>query len=126
MRVSLIVLLAVLAAAPAASADRPSQDAQFYELIEGRTAGKPVRCVNRRGETGFNAVGSRLVFRYGSTLSYVNETRGSCQGPGKNEALVVRSTGTYLCSGDLVRVVDPRTGTDWGACTLGRFVPYRK
>lgn len=126
MRLSWIAALALPLANPVASADRPAPSERLAQELAGRTAEKPVNCLMRRGETGFRAYGDTLLFRYGSSLTYVNETRGSCQGPGRDEALVTRSTGTALCRGDLVRIVDLRTGTDWGACTLGRFTPYRK
>ncbi|WP_375287842.1 hypothetical protein [Sphingomonas sp.] len=126
MRAPLIVALGVLAASPAASVDRPSADDRLAKALAGMTPGSPVSCLERRRETGYRAIGDALVFRYGSKLAYVNRTRGGCNGVGPNEAVVIQAGISRLCTGDLARIVDPRTGMESGSCTLGEFVPYRK
>lgn len=126
MRVPVIAALTIFAATPAASVDRPSAEARLARAIAGMTPGTPVQCLERRRETSFATLGDTLVFRYGSKLTYVNRTRGGCNGGGPNQTLVVQAGISRLCTGDLARLVDPRTGMESGSCTLGEFVPYRK
>jgi hypothetical protein len=126
MRLPLIATLGVLVASPAASVDRGPAEERLAKALAGMTAGTPVSCLERRRETGYRAIGNTLVFRYGSKLAYVNRTRGGCNGVGPNEAVVIQAGISRLCTGDLARVVDPRTGMESGSCTLGEFVPYRK
>ena len=68
-----------------------------------------------------------ILFRDNSTL-YLQKPRGGCPGLANDMTLVRNQfgTGRRLCSGDLNRVVNPRTGFDTGSCVYSDFVPYRK
>jgi hypothetical protein len=126
MRLSLIALAGLCVAGPVASAGRPSAQARFDRLIAGMTAGEPMTCLPRAREIGYRTVGDRLVFRQGSRLVYVNQTQGGGCNPASNQALVIRAGLSRLCEGDMAHVTDPRTGMQFGSCTLGKFVPWRK
>lgn len=126
MRLPILALLAAFAASPAASVDRPADAKRLGALVAGRTAGEPRQCLDRFRETGYQTIGGALVFRFGSDV-YVNRTQGGgCDLAGTRDAIVVRAGISRLCSGDVARVVDSRTGVESGTCTLGAFVPYSK
>ena len=61
----------------------------------------------------------------GDTL-YLNRPAGGCSGLAEGRALVVRTTISQLCRGDIVTVLDPVSGVEYGGCGLGDFVPYRR
>ncbi len=126
MRTLILACAVTLIAAPAASIDRPGDAERFAKATAGFTAGAPKECLDRRDEQGFTTAGSKLIFRYGAKLLYVNETRGGCEGASRRDAIVVNSGISRLCRGDVARAVDSRTGVESGICTLGKFVPYTR
>lgn len=127
---SLCLLAAAAAAVAGCSTAVPAPtrsaeaEAQFQRLIAGKAAGAPVSCVRRSAD--MVVIDDNLVaYRAGSKV-YVNEFRGgSCNRLGSGfYALVTRSSGGGLCSGDIAQVMDLSTGTTLGSCALGDFVPY--
>lgn len=126
MRLPMIGVLLLGIASPAASVDRATAEERLAKLLAGKTAGAPEACLPRRQAMGFRTVGSRLVFRYGASLVYVNQTRGGCNAVGPNEAIVLLAGTSRVCEGDAARVMDLRTGMESGACNLGPFVTWRK
>lgn len=137
MRV-LIPLAALAALGGCAGAPTPSEEAaaarravkaeaELAGTLKGRTAGKPVTCVNLRDVRSTRTIGDRtLIYEVSSSLVYRNDPAGGCPASAAGRTLVTRTPSTQLCRGDIVRVVDLTAGFDVGTCVLGDFTPYRK
>jgi hypothetical protein len=101
--------------------------AELARELAGRTAGDPVPCLNQRDIRGNRSVGEAvLLFDGPGDLVYVNRPAGGCPSLDHGRALSTRTMGTRLCRGDLARVFDPTSGIEYGGCSLGDFVPYRR
>jgi hypothetical protein len=131
----MLCLALVLVATGCADA-RPSESRLAAEAREvarldadlaGYVAGKPVRCLPPRSDSGVESYGeSELLFRVSPRLVYRNTVRGSCPKIGQSRALITRSFGSGLCSGDRASSADLVAGFETGFCVLGDFTPYRK
>ena len=97
------------------------------ELRDYRQAGETVSCVPLRNLGGNRSAGEGAVI-FGGTGSrvWVNRPRDGCPLLRDTRALTVRTTGNQLCRNEIVRVVDPATGTFYGSCALGDFTPYER
>lgn len=121
--------LAALALPGVASADEkpnPKGEAELAKMLEGRVAGKPVRCLPS-STLGQSTVIDKtaIVYRSGSKL-YVNRPRGGADQLSDDEILVTKIYGSQLCNVDKIDLVD-RTSRMWsGFVVLGDFVPYTK
>jgi hypothetical protein len=104
-----------------------SQQALLDEALAGRTAGPPVACVNQRLLRGNRTFGEGVIlFEAAGGILYVNRPAGGCPGLQFGRTLVMRSTIGQMCRGDIASVLDPVSGTEFGGCGLGDFVPYRR
>lgn len=125
MRVLLGLTAAVLATAPAASADRSKDEAALARATAGRTAGEPVACIPRGRSDGFQVAGRHVIFRAAGGVTYVSELSPGCPA-GARQALVFRSISSRICQGEIAESVDPLGGAAGGSCSLGPFVPYER
>jgi hypothetical protein len=126
----LLPALALLAATPLlAYSDTPAPlSPKALDELAGRTAGKPVDCVqlNRIGSTRI-VDATAIIYKQSSRLWYVNQPNGGdCALLRPDRTLITRSTTNRLCGNDMVMIAEPTTGVTYGACGLGRFVPYTK
>ena len=134
MKTILALSLAALTAAscapadPVATAERAERDEmKLAEAIRGRTAGEPVTCVDQRTLRGNRSAGEgAIIFEGPTSLIYVNRPPAGCPDLSFGRALKTRTIAGRLCRGDIVTVFDPLTGTQFGGCGLGDFVPYRR
>ena len=125
--------IALSAGCTAASADQRAQmeadgEAKLAaELRNYEQSGPPVSCVSQRDLGGNRSAGDAIVFggRTSSTL-YVNHPAGGCPDLNFGRALVIRTTSSQLCRGDIATVLDPVSRTEFGGCGLGDFTPYRR
>jgi hypothetical protein len=101
---------------------------QFEMLLAGKVAGTPVSCVpSYRANDMIRIDEQTIAFRDGSSRVYVAHMRGACSNlTSGNYALVTKSFGSGLCSGDIARVVDTSNHITVGSCAFGDFVPYTK
>src|SRR3982751_3846608 len=85
------ILAASLVAAPAAAVRRTPEE-QFARLIGGRTAGKPVSCINlgRAGSDSVKIPHTGIAYRQGSTW-YVNRFNGGCDELSDDTIIVTRT-----------------------------------
>ena len=125
-----VLLAAGCLAAPygerSAMADEEGQ-ARLAEALEGRVAGEPESCVRSQDLEGNRGIDhDTILFEGRGNVVYVNHTRSSCPELTPRRALRLRTTSTQICSGELVRVFDPDTGIEYGGCSLGDFIPYRR
>lgn len=104
------------------------QSALVEKQLAGKSAGQPVNCVSSSNlNNAVKVSDSMILYRVSKNLVYRNELRGSCMGlANDNDIMVTRSYGSsQLCNGDLIHMVDRFTGMPGGACSFGKFVPYR-
>jgi len=121
MRISVVLAAAALAAGPAAAAG-PDYLAQ---LIKGRVAGLPRRCIFPDRSVQPEIIdGTALVYR-DARYTYVARFKGGCPALREDRRIIVRGAGGQLCENDPVRVSET-TGHDFGMCTFEGFTPYRK
>lgn len=121
--------LAALALPGAAMADEQPDakgEAELAKMIEGRVAGKPVRCLPTTAMSQTTVIDkTAIVYRAGSNL-YVNRPRSGADQLDDDDILVTKIYGSQLCNIDKVDLVD-RTSRMWsGFVVLGDFVPYTK
>jgi hypothetical protein len=126
----ILLMGAALAVAGCASGTeheiRTDRSAQLASLLEGREAGMPVSCINLRDLRGNRSAGDAIVFEGTGGTLYVNRPAGGCPALDFGRTLVVRSSTGRLCAGDIARVIDPVSRTEFGSCGLTEFMPYRR
>jgi hypothetical protein len=123
-----ILLAAAVAATPvAAMAARPSPEARLAKILEGRTAGKPVRCLSLHDIRSTEIIdGTAIIYRTSGRRIYVNRVRGGERQLDRDDIMITQPFGTQLCNVDIVRLVDRGSRFQTGFVSLGDFVPYTK
>lgn len=120
--------LGVLAAAVPAMAAHGNPDggeAKLAKLLDGRTAGKPVQCLDMNQRRDMQVVErTALVFRVGDTY-YVSRPDG-VNFLTWSDIPVFKIWGDQLCSKDIVHLRDSSTGMPGPAMVMNEFVPYRR
>jgi hypothetical protein len=117
---------------PQASANAQAQaakdEADLAAALSGRTAGLPQDCVNEHDLGDNRTYGRSIILFSGRTdeVVYVNRLPVGCPGLDFGRALKTRTTTSQLCRGDVVTVLDPASGAEYGSCSLGEFTPYRR
>ena len=124
------ILLALAAAAtlaaPAAAAPKLHGAAQLAKLLEGRTPGKPVDCIDLRRVWSSQIVDhTAIVYDVGGTL-YVNRPRGGAESLDNWSTMLVKPFDSQLCRIDTVQMLDGGSHTFRGVVFLGDFVLYEK
>jgi hypothetical protein len=126
----LLPTFALLAATPLlAYSDSPaplSEKAQ--KELAGRTAGKPVHCIQLNRIDGTKIVDqTAIIYKHSSRLWYVNQPNdGHCALLRPRRTLITTTQTSQLCGNDLVTIADPSSPITYGACGLGKFTPYTK
>jgi len=123
-------LAAGCAASTDADADMRAADGEATlaaELRNYRPAGQPVSCVPLRNLGGNHSAGEgAIVFDGPGGRLWVNRPPAGCPDLRQGRALSLRTTGSQLCRGDIVNVVDTISGINFGACGLGDFEPFQR
>ena len=118
---------AVLNNSPARLPVQAREATRLDAALAGFTPGKPLSCLPNRDVRGPEAYGdTTLIFRINRNLLYRSETRGSCRGIARGDALITRQFSSQLCAGDIAYSSDLQTGFQSGSCALGDFVPYTR
>lgn len=102
---------------------------QFEQLVAGKMAGPPLRCLPTYSRNDMTVIDEQTIaYRQGAGRVYINHLRQPCGGlGGASTALVTRSFGSSdTCSGDIARVMDTASGMIVGSCVFGDFVPYAR
>lgn len=126
--IALALAGAILATSATAAVprDNASGEARLARIVEGRTAGAPVDCINLRGITSTEVIDrTAIIYRSGGRL-YVNRPDAGLSSLRRNDILVTRTSLSQLCSVDVVRLLDPTVRFQTGFVGLGRFVPYSR
>lgn len=101
---------------------------KLAKALAGRSPGNPVSCISNTRGSDMQVIDDRtILFREGGTV-YVQKPAGGCYGLGNGiYTLVTRLHGSNrLCRGQIGELVDRVTGSTYGSCVFGDFVPYRK
>lgn len=131
MRYRLSGLMAVLALAGAGAADaatpKPPPEQVLAKMLEGRTAGAPVDCIDSRSIETVDIVDkTAIVYRLRGGRLYVNRPRIGADALRRDQTLVTRTVGTRLCSFDAVNLLEAGARFEAGFVSLGTFTPYDK
>ncbi len=124
---SLLPLLALPLLLAASDAPAPLST-RAQKALEGRTAGEPVACISlTRARQSSIIDATAIIYKESAKLWYVNQPdNGRCGQLNPNRILITRTSGTQLCGNDIVTIAEAGSPITYGACGLGRFVPYRK
>ena len=99
---------------------------ELAEATEGRVAGPAVSCVNQVGLRNTRIVGEAILFEGPGDVLYVNHGSGGCVVLEHGRAIRTSNPSNRLCRGDIVTAFEPVSGIEFGGCSLGDFVPYRR
>jgi hypothetical protein len=125
-KILLSLAAAATLAAPAAASPRLHGEAQLAKLIEGRTPGAPVDCIDLGRVYSSQIVdGTAIVYDSGRTL-YVNRPRAGAEQLDQNDTMVLKPFDHQLCSVDTVQMYESGARFFRGSVFLGDFVPYTK
>ena len=117
----------LLSGATAASAKTLAEkgEAQLARLLEGRTAGEPVSCINAMDSNRIRVIEHvGIVYEQGRTIYVARATHPRSLGPW--DVPVINRFGSQLCKTDIVRTIDRSGGFVNGMVFLNDFVPYTK
>ena len=118
--------LALVGTAALASTTSEQGEARLARMLEGRTAGQPVSCIDTMNSSKMQVIDeTALVYDAGKTI-YVARPVDPRQLK-RNDAIVMdRFSPTRLCVQEPMRTVDRYDGFPTGAVFLQDFVPYTK
>ena len=120
-------LMATGMSAHAASKPRETGEAKLAKAIEGRTAGKPVNCINFRSIRSSQIInGTAIIYESNNGTLYVNRPASGAGFLRTGDALVTQTSLSQLCNVDIVRLVDTGARFERGSVGLGDFVPYER
>ncbi len=120
------IALAATAAAAAGSGRNDAGEARLARMLEGRTAGEPVSCINTVRSNKMQVIdGVAVVYDAGRTIYVARPTDPRMLG--RNDALVLdRFSPVHLCVQEPMKTVDRYDGFHTGVVFLKDFVPYTK
>lgn len=125
---TIIPVAAVLAACTTAPPPPTGQraEARLQQQLAGLTAGQAQSCLPHYRADQMSVIDENtILFRESPSRIWRNEVEGVCNMAG-TQTLVLRSSGTSICRGEIAEVTDLRTGVSYGSCVLGDFVPYTR
>ncbi len=119
-------LAIALVASPAEAKKKKSGEEELAELLEGRVAGEPQRCIRRHVSNRMRTIdGTAFVYGRGDTI-YVQRTKHP-EDIDDDDVLVTRKFGSSdLCRLDQVTKIDRVNGFYAGNVFFEDFVPYTR
>ncbi|MCP3733093.1 hypothetical protein M9978_22050 [Sphingomonas sp. MG17] len=121
-----LAVLALPGAAMAGDKPDPKGEAQLEKMLEGRVAGKPVKCLTNHTLQNATVIDrTAIVYRVGSKL-YVNRPTSGADRLDDDDILVTTLYGSQLCNIDKIDLVDRGSRMWSGFVLLGEFVPYER
>lgn len=99
---------------------------RLAKLLEGRVAGKPVRCIRTTRDQPMETIDrTAYVFGWGNTI-YIQPTRDPKLINGSDTLVIRRFSASELCRLDVITTVDSSQGLFTGAVFFVDFVPYTR
>ncbi len=130
MIVRTLLLLLILSGCAIQGPDMATAEASatLEDHLRGRTADRSVSCVNLHDLRGHRLFpGDEAVVLEGpGSVRYLNRFSGGCTNLRSGLSLQLSTPTGRLCEGEIVQIFDATAGIGHGACTLGRFTPYRR
>jgi hypothetical protein len=113
-------------ASPISAKERQAGEARLARMLEGRTAGEPVSCINTMRTNRLEVIdGVAVVYDAGKTI-WVARPRDPNM-LGRNDAVVMdRFSPSRLCVEEPMRTIDRYDHYSTGVLFLKDFVPYTK
>jgi hypothetical protein len=125
-KIILTLAACAVAFAPAAAAPRLHGEAELARLLEGRTAGAPVDCIDLNRVHSSQIIDrTAIVYDAGNTL-YVNRPRAGAESLDRFDAMLEKPWNHQLCRVDVVRLLDTGARFEKGSVFLDDFVPYTR
>ena len=123
---SLLAASLLAAGMPSLAEDKTTRgEAELAELLEGRTAGEPKRCLSNTERRSLRVIdGTALIFESGDTI-YVNRPDGA-RFLDWSDVPVFKIWGGQLCEKDTVELRDSASLMPGPFLFMGEFVPYRR
>ncbi len=123
--IALVAATALLSGPALQAKPRLTPEQHLAKLLEGREAGKPVHCISQHDTRDMRVLdGTAIVYGWGNTI-WVNVPR-NVEDLDDDDIMVTRTSGSQLCSLDIVHTVDRMSHMTTGFVNLGEFVPYRR
>jgi hypothetical protein len=121
-----VLILAGSSTALAAERHREPPEAQLAKLLEGRTAGAPVDCINQHLIASSQIIDkTAIVYRMPGGALYVNRPNGA-EALDRDAILVSKTIGDQLCRMDIVTLLDSGSHFMRGSVSVGAFIPYAR
>lgn len=121
----ILPLAAALALLVPGTADAFRNTQTVAQALAGRSAGKPVSCIQQQWIDSSQIFDSgAILYRMKGGPDYLNDPH--CPSLKADRSIASRTPSTSLCSGDILRVFEPVSGIDYGSCPLNEFVPYAR
>lgn len=125
LAIALITAAALLTGPALDARPRLTPQQQLDKLLDGRIAGRPTSCISNFDTREMQVLDkTAIVYGWGNTI-WVNVPRNA-QDLDDDNILVTHTSGSQLCSLDIVTTLDRTGGFFNGSVSLGEFVPYRR
>ena len=121
-----LALVATAAVASGSGTPNAKGEARLAHMLEGRTAGQPVSCINTARSSDMQVIdGVAVVYDAGQTIYVARPTDPRMLG--RNDALVIdRFSPGRLCVQESMKTIDQYDHHTTGVVFLKDFVPYTK
>ena len=121
-----LALTATAAVASGSGAPNPKGEAHLARMLEGRTPGRPISCINTMRSTDMQVIdGVAVVYDAGKTIYVARPTDPRMLG--RNDALVMdRFSPSRLCVQEAMKTIDRYDHHTTGVVFLKDFVPYTR
>ena len=124
-------ILPILIALPLllAASDAPAPlSAKAVKELAGRTAGEPVSCLQvARIRSSQIVDATAIIYKESSRRWYVNQPdEGRCAMLNPNRIIITRTSTGQFCVNDIITIAEAGSPITYGACGLGKFVPYSR
>jgi hypothetical protein len=107
--------------------DGPEAETRLAAELKGyRADGPPKSCVSLRELHGNRSVGEGVIVFDAAGRKWVNRPPAGCPSLNFGRSLLVKTSTSQLCRGDIATVIEPSWGGEFGSCALGDFEPYRR
>jgi hypothetical protein len=100
------------------------EDPEVTKALAGKVPGEPRDCLSLVDARSSSSYEGTILYRVSRKLTWRNDMNG-CPSLRDDRIPVIEVRGSQICRGDIVRLADRFSGAEWGACTFGKFVPYR-
>ncbi|MCQ4165553.1 hypothetical protein [Tahibacter harae] len=120
-------LLPLVLLALAGCATRPAPADRLARLLDGRSPGEPVKCLQLRDIRSSQVIdGIAIVYTTQNGTLYVNQPKAGAAFLHSDTILVTDTHTSQLCDIDTVKLMNPGSRMITGSVGLDLFVPYPK